>query len=37
MLADVDARYAFGLAWTVAGKYIPWLVDREEALHLLRA
>ena len=35
--AEVIALAAFGLAWIVAGKYIPWFVDREEALHLFRA
>lgn len=35
--AEAIALGAFGLAWIVAGKYIPWLVDREEALHLFRA
>ena len=35
--AEAIALAAFGLAWIVAGKYIPWFVDREEALHLFRA
>ncbi|MDH4095799.1 MAG: hypothetical protein OEV81_13570 [Betaproteobacteria bacterium] len=35
--AEAIALGAFGLGWIVAGKYIPWLIDREEALHLFRA
>ena len=27
---------AFGFAWIIAGKYIPFFVDKEEKLHLLR-
>jgi len=32
--AEAVALGAFGVAWIVAGKYIPLLVDQEEALHL---
>jgi hypothetical protein len=35
--AEAIALGAFGVAWIVAGKYIPLFVDRDEALHLFRA
>ena len=33
---EAVALCAFGIAWIVAGKVIPWLVDDEEALRLLK-
>ena len=34
--AEAIALWAFGLAWIVSGKSIAFLVDRDEALVLLR-
>ena len=33
---ETAALIAFGVAWIVAGKIIPWLVDEEEALKVFR-
>jgi len=33
---EAIALGAFGVAWIVAGKYIPFLVDKEDRLHLFR-
>jgi hypothetical protein len=33
---EAIALVAFGVAWIVAGKYIPLFVDKEEELHLFR-
>lgn len=33
---EAIALGAFGVAWIVAGKFIPWLVDEDQALKLFR-
>jgi hypothetical protein len=35
-LTESTALLAFGVAWIVAGKYIPAFVDADEELHLFR-